>query len=52
LFVSAVSQLAVKYATSNLRMASPLSRSDWHSFVQPPVKALGNQATTTADLPL
>src|SRR4030095_3427804 len=29
-------------------MASPLARSDLHSAVQPPVKALGNQARTTA----
>jgi len=30
---------------------APLSRSDLHSAVQPPVKALGNQATTTTFLP-
>src|SRR5579864_634095 len=28
-------------------MMSPLSRSDRHSAVQPPVKALGNHASTT-----
>jgi len=39
-------------ATSKVRIASPLSRSDLHSAVHPPVKALGNQATTTARLPL
>src|SRR5262245_32769749 len=33
-------------------MSLPLSRSDLHSAVQPPVKALGNQASTTAFFPL
>jgi len=32
-------------------MAEPLARSDLHSLVQPPVNALGNQASTTV-LPL
>jgi len=52
LFFCAVSVLAAKYATSKPRILSPLSRSDLHSFVQPPVKAFGNQASTTACLPL
>jgi len=52
LFFWTVSVLAAKYATSNSRILSPLSRSDLHSFVQPPVKAFGNQASTTACLPL
>jgi hypothetical protein len=52
LFFSAVSVLAAKYATSNSRIVSPLSRSDLHSFVQPVVPALGNHASTTACLPL
>jgi len=33
------------------RMFSPLSRSDLHSAVQPPVNAFGNQAMMTV-LPL
>jgi len=52
LFFCGVSVLVAKYATSNPRILSPLSRSDLHSFVQPPVNALGNQASTTACLPL
>ena len=32
--------------------ASPFSRNDLHSAVQPPVNAFGNQAMTTAFLPL
>ena len=51
-FVSTVSQLAVKKATSNSRRALPFSRNDLHSSVQPPVKAFGYQAMTTACLPL
>jgi hypothetical protein len=47
-----VSVLAAKYATSYCRIWSPLSRSDLHSFVQPPVNAFGNQASTTACFPL
>jgi hypothetical protein len=50
LFFCGVSVLAAKYATSNARIWSPLSRSDLHSFVQPPVNAFGNQASTTACL--
>src|SRR5438552_19070546 len=41
----------MKYATSNLRISSPLARSELHSAVQPPVNALGNHARTTV-LPL
>jgi hypothetical protein len=52
LFFRAVSVLAAKYATSYCRIWSPLSRSDLHSFVQPPVNAFGNQASTTACFPL
>jgi hypothetical protein len=52
LFFCAVSVLAAKYVTSNSRILSPLSRSDLHSFVHPPVNAFGNQARTTACLPL
>src|SRR5262245_53377015 len=32
-------------------MLAPLARSDLHSLVQPPVKAFGNQASTTACWP-
>src|SRR5262245_59021376 len=46
------SQLAVKNATSNSWISFALSRSELHSAVQPPVNALGNQAMTTACLPL
>src|SRR3954454_2512677 len=46
------STLAMKYVTSNLRILSLLSASDLHSTVHPLVNALGNQATTTACLPL
>ena len=35
-----------------MRIFSPFSASDLHSMVQPWVKAFGNQATTTAFLPL
>ena len=52
LFFCAVSVLAAKYATSKPRILSPLSRSDLHSFVHPPVNAFGNQASTTACLPV
>ena len=51
LFVSKASTLAAKYATSNDRMSSPLSRSDLHSAVQGPVKALAIHASTTACFP-
>ncbi|HZR23294.1 MAG TPA: hypothetical protein VFA59_06890 [Vicinamibacterales bacterium] len=51
-FFSTLSVLAAKYATSNVRSASPLARSDWHSAVQPPVKAFGNHATTTGRTPV
>ena len=51
LFFCGVSVLAAKYATSNSRILSPLSRSDLHSFVQPPVNAFGNHASTTACFP-
>jgi hypothetical protein len=41
-----------KYTTlAKDRMFSPLSRSDLHSAVQPPVNAFGNQAMMTV-LPL
>jgi len=43
--------LMAKYATSNCRIWLPLSRSDLHSAVQPPVNAFGNHASTTACLP-
>ena len=42
----------MKYATSYFRIISPFSASDLHSMVQPCVNAFGNQATTTAFLPL
>src|SRR5262245_50063247 len=45
------STLAAKYATSYARMSSPLSRSDLHSIVHPPVKAFGNHARTTTFFP-
>ena len=48
LFVSASSTLAAKYTTLEKdRIFSPLSRSDLHSAVQPPVNAFGNQAMMT-----
>ena len=46
------STLAMKYVTSYVLMRSPCSASDLHSIVQPRVKAAGNQASTTACLPL
>src|SRR5262245_16915101 len=49
---STSSTLAMKYATSYARILSPLAASDLHSIVQPDVNALGNQASTTAFLPL
>src|ERR1700734_3016742 len=52
LFRSGVSTLAVKYATFRGFKRSLFSRIDLHSAVQPPVKALGYQAMTTAFLPL
>ena len=52
LFVSGGSTLTAKYAASNDRMSSPLSRSDRHSAVQGPVNAFANHASTTACLPL
>ena len=42
----------MKYATLYFLIMSPFSASDLHSMVQPVVMALGNQATTTAFLPL
>ena len=50
-FVSGVSTLTEKYATSKERMSSPLSRSDRHWAVQGAVKALTNHASTTACFP-
>src|SRR5687768_5777955 len=47
LLSSGVSVLTAKYATSYARIAWPPSLSDLHSLVQPPVNALGNQASTT-----
>src|SRR4029077_10373941 len=44
---SAASTLAAKYATFKPRNAASLEPSDLHSLVQPPVNALGNQASTT-----
>src|SRR6266851_712551 len=46
--VSGVSTLAAKYSTLKRRNWSPLVPSDRHSAVQPPVKAFGNHAITTA----
>jgi hypothetical protein len=51
LFVSASSTLTEKYATSNDRISSPLSRSDRHWAVQGPVNAFTNHASTTACFP-
>ena len=51
LFVSGVSTLTEKNATSKEPMSSPLSRSDRHCAVQGPVKALTNHASTTACFP-
>src|SRR5262245_5833410 len=42
----------MKYATSYWRILSPFFVSERHSMVQPWVNALGNQASTTARLPL
>jgi hypothetical protein len=47
LLSSSVSTLTMKYAVSNFRMSPPLSRSELHSAVQPPVNAFGNHASTT-----
>ena len=45
------STLTAKNATSNSRIWSPLSRSDWHCAVQPALNARANQASTTACFP-
>jgi hypothetical protein len=44
---SRVSTLAMNQAMSYVFRIWPLSRSDLHSAVQPPVNAFGNHANTT-----